>query len=59
MPKNRMRKWKVAMLTPAMLRRLLLALVAFSLVRTFAMADTHTAVRSKAATSVANGWIYG
>ena len=52
------------MLTPAMLRRLLLAVVALSLVRvyaveTFAIANTHAGARSKPATSTANGWIYG
>ena len=52
------------MLTPAMLRRLLLALIALSLVRvfaveTFAIANTHAGARSKPATSTANGWIYG
>jgi hypothetical protein len=59
-----MRKKEVAMLTPAMLRRLLLAVVALSLVRvyaveTFAIANTHADARSKPATSTANGWIYG
>jgi hypothetical protein len=59
-----MRKREVAMLTPAMLRRLLLAVVALSLVRvyaveTFAIANTHAGARSKPATSIANGWIYG
>jgi hypothetical protein len=54
----------VAMLTSAMLRRLLLALIALSLVRvyaleTFAIANTHAGARSKPATSTANGWIYG
>jgi hypothetical protein len=62
--KNRLRKRKVAMLTPAMLCRLLLALAALSLVRAFAvegyaMAEPHLAARSKAATYVANEWIYG
>ncbi len=52
------------MLTPAMLRRLLLALIALSLVRVFAvespaMTNTHAVARSKAAASIANGWIYG
>ena len=52
------------MLTPAMLRRLFLAVVALSLVRvyaveTFAIANTHVGARSKPATSTANGWIYG
>ena len=61
---NGMRKREVAMLTLAMLRRLLLAPVALSLVRVFAvessaMANTHTVAHSKAATSTANGWIYG
>jgi hypothetical protein len=50
---------EVAMLTPAMLRRLLLAVVALSLVRvyaveTFAMANTHAGVRSKPAAFIAN-----
>jgi hypothetical protein len=45
--KSRMCKRKVAMLTPAMLRRLLLALAAFSLMRAFAVEG------------FANGWIYG
>ena len=59
-----MRKKEVAMLTLAMLRRLLLAVVALSLVRvyaveTFAFANTHAGTRSKPATSTANGWIYG
>jgi hypothetical protein len=61
--KNGMRKREGAMLTPAMLRRLLLALVALSLVRvyaveTFAIANTHAVARSKAAAFIANGWIY-
>jgi hypothetical protein len=61
---NGMRKKEVAMLTLAMLRRLLLAVVALSLVRvyaveTFAIANTHAGARSKPATSTANGWIYG
>ena len=52
------------MLTLAMLRRLLLAPVALSLVRVFAvessaMANTHTVAHSKAAASITNGWIYG
>ena len=52
------------MLTLAMLRRLLLAVVALSLVRvyaveTFASANTHAGARSKPATSTANGWICG
>ena len=52
------------MLTPAMLRRLLLALIALSLVRVyaleaFAIANTHAGARSKPAASTANGWIYG
>ena len=47
------------MLTLAMLRRLLLSVVALSLVRgyaveTFAMANTHAGVRSKPATFIAN-----
>jgi hypothetical protein len=55
---------EVAMLTLAMLRRLLLAVAALSLVRvyaveTFAMANSHAGARSKPATSTANGWIYG
>ena len=63
MPKRHAQK-EVAMLTPAMLRRLLLAAIALSLVRvfaveTFAMANTHAGARSKPATSTANGWIYG
>jgi hypothetical protein len=37
MPKTACAKRKVDMLTPAMLRRLLLALVVFSLVRAFAV----------------------
>jgi len=61
---NGMRKREVAMLTPAMLRRLLLAVPALSLVRvfaveTFAMANTHAGPRSKPATSIANRQIYG
>jgi hypothetical protein len=52
------------MLTPAMLRRLLLAAIALSLVRvfaveTFAIANTHAGVRSKPATSAPDGWIFG
>ena len=52
------------MLTPAMLRRLLLALIALSLVRVFAvespaMTNTHAIAHSKAAASITNGWIYG
>jgi hypothetical protein len=52
------------MLTPAMLRRLLLALIALSLVRVFAvessaMTNTHAVAHSKAAAFIANGWIYG
>ena len=52
------------MLTPAMLRRLLLALIALSLVRVFAvespaMTNTHAIAQSKAAASITNGWIYG
>jgi len=59
-----MPKGEVAMLTPAMLRRLLLALIALSLVRAFAvespaMTNTHAVTHSKAAASIANGWIYG
>ena len=59
-----MRKREVAMLTPAMLRRLLLAAIALSLVRvfaveTFAMANTHAGARSKPATSAPGGWIFG
>jgi hypothetical protein len=62
--KNGMPKREVAMLTLAMLRRLLLAVVALSLVRvyaveTFAIANTHAGARSKPASSTANGWIYG
>jgi hypothetical protein len=61
---NGMPKWELAMLTPAMLRRLLLAVVALSLVRVYAvespaMTNTHAGARSKPATSTANGWIYG
>ena len=51
------------MLTPAMLRRLLLALIALSLVRVFAVespaTNTHAVAHSKAAAFIANGWIYG
>ena len=58
-----MPKGEVAMLTPAMLRRLLLALIALSLVRVFAvespaMTNTRAIAHSKAA-SITNGWIYG
>jgi Tfp pilus assembly protein PilX len=61
--KNGMRKREGAMLTPAMLHRLLLALVALSLVRVFAvessaMTNTHAVAHSKAAAFIANGWIY-
>ena len=61
---NGMPKGEVAMLTPAMLRRLLLALIALSLVRVFAvespaMTNTHAVAHSKAAAFIANGWIYG
>ena len=52
------------MLTPAMLRRLLLALIALSLVRVFAvespaMTNAHAVAHSKAAAFITNGWIYG
>jgi len=52
------------MLTPAMLRRLLFAAVAFSLVRAFvveglAMTSTHAGANSKRATSAPGGWIFG
>ncbi len=52
------------MLTPAMLRRLLLALIVLSLVRVFAvqspaMTNTHAAAHSKATAFIANRWIYG
>ena len=52
------------MLTPAMLRRLLLALIALSLVRVFAvespaMTNTHAVTHSKAAAFIADGRIYG
>ncbi len=52
------------MLTPAMLRRLLFAAVALSLVRAFVvegltMASTHAGAHSKPATSMSGGWIYG
>ena len=62
--RNGMPKGEVAMLPPAMLRRLLLALIALSLVRvyaveTFAIANSHAGARSKPATSTAKGWIYG
>jgi hypothetical protein len=55
---------KVAMLTLAMLRRLLFAAVAFSLVRAFvveglAMTSTHAGANSKRATSAPGGWIFG
>ncbi len=48
------------MLTPAMLRRLLLALIALSLVRVFAvespaMTNTHVVAHSKAAAFIASG----
>ena len=61
---NGMRKREVAMLTPAMLRRLLLALIALSLVRVFAvespaMTNTHAVTHSKAAAFIADGRIYG
>jgi hypothetical protein len=63
--KNGMRKrGGVAMLTPAMLRRLLLALIALSLVRVFAvespaMTNTHAVAHSKAAAFIADGRICG
>ena len=52
------------MLTPAMLRRLLLALIALSLVRVFAMespavTNARAVAHSKPAALIANGWIYG
>ena len=52
------------MLTRAMLRRVLLAVVAISSVRAFAVqcsatANTHAPIRSKAATSLPSGWIDG
>jgi len=55
---------KVAMLTPAMLRRLLFAAIALSLVSVFvaegfAMANAHSVAHSKPATSMPSGWIYG
>jgi hypothetical protein len=61
---NGMPKREVAMLTPAMLRRLFLALIALCLVRVFAVespavTNTHPVARSKAAAFIANGWIYG
>jgi hypothetical protein len=61
---NGMPKREVAMLTPAMLRRLLLALIALSLVRVFAvespaMTHTHVVAHSKAAAFTANARIYG
>jgi hypothetical protein len=55
---------KVAMLTPVMLRRLLFAAIALSLISVFvveglAVANTRAAAHSKAATSAPGGWIYG
>jgi hypothetical protein len=59
-----MPKREVAMLTPAILRRFLLVLIAFYLVRVFAveslaMTNTHIVAHSKAAALIADGWIYG
>ena len=55
---------KVAMLTPAMLRRLLFTAIALSLVGVFvvegfAMANGHAVAHSKPATSAPGSWIFG
>jgi hypothetical protein len=64
MPKTGMRKRKFPMLTAAMLRRLMIAVVALSMsvffaAEGFAMANTHAVARSKPAASMSGGWIYG
>jgi hypothetical protein len=64
MPETGVRRRNFPMLTPAMLRRLLVAVAALSIstffaAEGFAMANTHAAAHAKPATSMPGGRIYG